>query len=361
MPDFVVKVIGPQRISVAATPEQGPPGPAGPPGPQGPAGVDGADGATGPQGDPGPSDTIHTISGGTGGTDLTVGAVLDGELLQRVGLSVVGVAMPSASGGGGDTAPYWRKPGNPSAFDDEFDASVNADGNLANRGWIVENESGVTMSYAGPIQVWTSGGTGFVGAPAGGTYRCSIIGSCAFIQPASGQVLRIHKAISGSTPGALFSRFWWQGSQDFSGTSGDTPAGYLYGYSSVGGKSGNPVVYNGFTCSNAADVINHSCGTSASGIGTGNTSWIYGSHEGYFIRWPVNAGEYMLGTINSNGQLGFTPYNNGGLVRPWPGGPNPLAFGGIEARSAATGFGRTPRMIVVDFIRYVPGNLWLAN
>jgi hypothetical protein len=81
----------------------GPPGPPGPPGPQGPQGdpgPQGPPGPIGPQGDPGPpgpqgpAGPSNVITESSGPTDLTVGAIADGEYLRRVGTTVVG-ALPS--------------------------------------------------------------------------------------------------------------------------------------------------------------------------------------------------------------------------------------------------------------------------
>jgi hypothetical protein len=63
----------------------GPPGPPGPPGPQG---------DPGPQGPAGPSNVITESSGPT---NLSVGAIADGEYLRRVGTTVVGASI---TGGG---------------------------------------------------------------------------------------------------------------------------------------------------------------------------------------------------------------------------------------------------------------------
>jgi hypothetical protein len=90
----------------------GPPGPQGDPGPPGPPGLQGDPGPPGPQGDPGPpgppgpqgdpgpqgpAGPSNVITESSGPTDLTVGAIADGEYLRRVGTTVVGASI---TGGG---------------------------------------------------------------------------------------------------------------------------------------------------------------------------------------------------------------------------------------------------------------------
>lgn len=114
--------------SAGADGAQGPTGPEGPAGEQGEAGLPGADGAQGPQGEPGqagadgaqgpqgpagadgapgPSDLI-TESGGP--TDLSVGAVANGQVLGRFGSTVTGFDLEATgdvvlavSGAGSDS------------------------------------------------------------------------------------------------------------------------------------------------------------------------------------------------------------------------------------------------------------------
>lgn len=93
---------GPQGVAGAdgAPGATGPQGPQGDPGPQGiqgiqgiqgPAGADGADGADGAQGPQGPAGPGNEIIV-SGPETLIVGAVADGQVLQRSGSAIVGVA-----------------------------------------------------------------------------------------------------------------------------------------------------------------------------------------------------------------------------------------------------------------------------
>lgn len=133
----------------------------------------------------------------SGPTTLTVGAVADGELLKRVGSTVVGSATSSAgttvkkagttiatrgainliegsnvtittsdnsgadrvditiastaSGGGSGLAnAYLTPPSSPGALDDEFNSGSS---DLATRGWTVVNSSGTTMTRVGDVTV----------------------------------------------------------------------------------------------------------------------------------------------------------------------------------------------------------------
>ena len=74
----------------------GPTGPTGPTGATGATGSAGATGATGPAGATGAAGPSNQIDESSGPTSLTVGSILDGQILKRVGSTAVGVWLAVA-------------------------------------------------------------------------------------------------------------------------------------------------------------------------------------------------------------------------------------------------------------------------
>jgi hypothetical protein len=133
------------------------------------------------------STSVVAIHETSGPTQLVMGAVANGELLRRVGATVVGIPTTSIPA----TIPaylqhIWLKPPTvANAWDDEFE-SGSAD--LATRGWNITSGT-TTVARIGDIQ------PGNMGAVAANQYRSTIVGSTLIVQLWNGGGAVIWKTI----------------------------------------------------------------------------------------------------------------------------------------------------------------------
>lgn len=123
----------------------------------GSTGATGSAGSAGATGAAGPSNIIRTTTGG--GTDLTVGAVADGEYLKRSGTGVISGTPSAGSAWGGSVGdtPIWVPPSlkgeTPDAADDEFDSN-SATVIAAWEFW--DGTGGVARTPSGAVDPFTS-------------------------------------------------------------------------------------------------------------------------------------------------------------------------------------------------------------
>lgn len=122
----------------------------------------------------------------SGATQLTIGAIADGQVVGRSGASLVGV-----SGGGGAAGNvYYDAPPVPNALSDEFKSGSSALNGVGGRGFsCVNSTSGATMTRVGDVTQ---------AAPALGAneYRSTLTASGMYIQSGSNMV--VYKNVSGS-------------------------------------------------------------------------------------------------------------------------------------------------------------------
>lgn len=130
-----------------------------------------------------------------GGSALSLGAVMDGQMLVRSGAAIVSAAIPASS------APYYPSVYpvprvTPNALDDEF---TSGSANLEERGWIVRQYNHATglMAYAGPVQPYLASN------PADNQYRASITPAGLMVQCGVNTSLVAYKMISGSFAASL--------------------------------------------------------------------------------------------------------------------------------------------------------------
>lgn len=122
------------------------------------------------------TDTIVTT---TGPTDLTVGAIADGQYLRRSGSTIVGSSVRPAS-------EYWCPPETAHATSDEFDGASFDTGKWTVSDVLVGPWN--ALSSAGAVDSTTS--------PAAGTVRITQQNSRLYVQPALGTEVAIRQAVT---------------------------------------------------------------------------------------------------------------------------------------------------------------------
>jgi hypothetical protein len=298
---------------------------------------------------------VTGITESSGPTALTIGTISDGQTLVRSGATVIGATVAASV----PSSPYWQPPGTANAFNDEF-ASGSAD--LATRGWgIINSASGVVQTRAGDIQGWSAAsGTGFAAFPTGNTYRSTIINGSLHIQVPQGTVIWIYRVLPAASgaAGTVFMRGWLTLSLNPPGTASIYPGLYaLMGNDNGAGRPGSSYAYSGAATSSGMDNVSIQVGTNLTSITT-NSLWQNTSTDGYFVRHS-GSGNYYAGVVNANGTMFNYTRNNGGNPAFWL-GPAANTMGWFQIQMSNTGFTRAPAMAVIDFIRYIPGDTWLA-
>ena len=294
------------------------------------------------------SNQVNAIHETSGPTQLTIGAISDGQILQRVGTTVVGSAGSLSTGN-----PYLDPPAVPNAFDDEFD-SGSAD--LATRGWqIWDSVVGGVLTRAGDIDIWSS--TALENPPVSGTYRSSIVGSYLLLQlPVGGRSVSITRAFTPGTSGTVYGRV--QGHFERGIAVADiTNAGIFVEDNNTAANRVNvgvtqnvtpiPVrvvgaikagVYNTLTFANLSS-------------NTTNDVDIVG------LRYCGTATYYDVGL--STGGFPVTMAPVGGFVTNTPNVNLMTRAGAVFDRGATTT--NSLNILAIDFLRFVPGDDWIAH
>jgi hypothetical protein len=294
------------------------------------------------------SNQVNKIHETSGPTTLTLGAISDGQILQRVGTTVVGSAGSLSTGN-----PYLDPPAVPNAFDDEFD-SGSAD--LATRGWqIWDSVVGGVLTRAGDIDIWSS--TALENPPVSGTYRSSIVGSYLLLQlPVGGRSVSITRAFTPGTSGTVYGRI--QGHFERGIAVADiTNAGIFVEDNNTAANRVNvgvtqnvtpiPVrvvgaikagVYNTLTFANLSS-------------NTTNDVDIVG------LRYCGTATYYDVGL--STGGFPVTMAPVGGFVTNTPNVNLMTRAGAVFDRGATTT--NSLNILAIDFLRFVPGDDWIAH
>jgi hypothetical protein len=298
---------------------------------------------------------VNKIHETSGPTTLTIGSISDGQSLIRSGATLIGAAAPVPS------SPYWQPPGTSNAFNDEF-ASGSAD--LATRGWgIINSATGTVQTRAGDIQGWSAAsGTGFAAFPTGNTYRSTLINGSLHIQVPQGTVIWIYRVLPAASgaAGTVFMRGWLTLSLNPPGTASIYPGLYaLMGNDNGAGRPGSSYAYSGAATSSGMDNVTIQVGTNLVASPAANSLWQNTSTDGYFVRHS-GSGNYYAGVVNANGTMFNYTRNNGGNPAFWL-GPAANTMGWFQIQMSNTGFTRAPAMAVIDFIRYIPGDTWLAS
>jgi len=287
------------------------------------------------------SNQVNAIHETSGPTQLTIGAISDGQVLVRSGTAVVGSTPIAPSGN-----PYIDPPLVANAFDDEFNTG-SAD--LATRGYIVKNSAGTTLVRSGPVDAWSSVG------PGAGTYWSTIVGSQILIQlPVIASSYFIGKSISLASGDTYFTRIGT--SQRFDSAvanSNFTDIGF-YGNSGGVPDLNNRVYISEYSGNGTTPLIDISRITGGVQTVTNRTPPGVPVSDIRGIRW-LSGTTYSPFITNSGSGDTLTANTTGGLAN------TSVAYFGILF-TIATGFaGTVPQILSVDFFRKTTSSAWIAQ
>jgi len=117
------------------------------------------------------ANTVNAIHETSGPTQLTIGTISDGQTLVRSGATIIG----SSSAGGRLPSQYWTPAVSPSTIDDPF---LTGSSDMATRGWTCTNGAGTVFTRAGDCSFNTNGNATTVG----NTYRSTLTANGMLIQ-----------------------------------------------------------------------------------------------------------------------------------------------------------------------------------
>jgi len=293
---------------------------------------------------------VTGITESAGPTALTIGAVANGELLRRVGSTVVGIPTTSIP----STIPaylqhIWLKPPTvANAWDDEFE-SGSAD--LATRGWTIT--SGVTvLTRAGDIQP-----TGSVPA---NQYRSTIVGSCICIQLPAGGSCAVSKAIATIAMDDKYYCRFGTSSPLYGGSTGNF-SGFSLAYSSGGLPDFNNRYLTSQSWDNGVAGMNIAIGRALGGSYT--TQAIQPRVHADIHGWRCavsSTATNLFGEVGYSGNMQtMTTYGHAGSgtfpVR------NSLAIAAVEYAHLTSASNLQPAMFWIDFFRKKTGSDWLIS
>ena len=286
-----------------------------------------------------PNPNVSAIHETSGPNQLTIGAVSDGQVLQRLGTALVGVSAGLPTGN-----PYVDPPLVPSSFDDEFDSGSP---DLALRGISIKTAAGVTLTRAGDVIPWDSSG------PSTGTYWSTIVGSTIQIMvPYAATSYYVYKAVTLTAGDTYFTRIGGNFRLDSGVTGGYLEVGF---YASSGGNpDANNRVYNSEYTLNTGSIQFQAQRCTA------------GAFAGYSS--PVTAGKFP----DIRGVKFFTGSNFSPFVVDSANGQGFYAgpIGGAIAGSSVAFFliginptstGTIPLVTSIDYIRKVTGTAGIAQ
>jgi hypothetical protein len=296
-----------------------------------------------------PNPWVSAVHETSGPSQLTIGAISNGQVLQRSGTSLVGVSAGLPSGN-----PYVDPPLVAGPYDDEFDSGSP---DLAVRGYIVRNASNVDMSRVGDVLPWDNvGAAGLTAA----TYRSTIVGSQIFVQTLAGNTMGFYKpvtVVAGS--GALF---WGRMGAPMYYTGASTGTSFLgieVTYSAGGNPDGNNRIFSQMDSLGTSGNWTIELGSFSGGVLTNNQ------------RPSNNAGPDILG-LKLNGGTGdwrmFIADSRAGTTQSanvTALTASSLAFLRVYmAQAAGTGFPNNvhAQVFSIDFIRSASGpSAWIGQ
>jgi len=287
------------------------------------------------------SNQVNAIHETSGPTQLTLGAIANGQVLQRVGNTIVGVAGGLPTGN-----PYIDPPLVANAFDDEFDSGSP---DLAIRGWTVKTTAGVTLTRAGDIDPWNSSG------PAAGTYWSTLKGSQILLQfPTSTTSTLIFKAISLSPGDTYFTRIG--GSARADGTSVAQGADVGLSANSAGLPDlANNVYVTSYSTNTGGENVDMARTTGGAFSGITKTVGIGALGDIRGVHWTSGTSFYPFLANSSNGDtMTSAPAGavNGSTIEWFTIRYNPIT----------TAFaGTLPWILSIDFARKTTGTAWIAQ